>query len=213
MSVNLALSNYNAQQAYSKMTSFVNSFSRPITTKVTSYEGITDSVKLSTQSISQFSREWIKKELDNAAAEKKSGEYKSLDELSLNYAENLAGFGNKIRRVMYSNDLLRSSGIVLQTDGLGHIVSADTVSGGEQSKINSALRGSIGLTADYMQVAAGESIINHLKDAPEFIENYTDDPQQTLVANEASLREYILKLQVTVTQGGVTTGLAEPIYS
>ncbi len=212
MSINIALSNYNAQLAYSRMNSFVNSFSTPITTKSNTYEGITDSIKLSARSISAFSREWIKGQLDKVATTDESGSYKSVDQISLEHAENIAGFADNVRKLLYGNQISLDEEVSLQTDGIGHIVATSSGSN-DADEVNSALRSSIGITNGFMSVAASESIVNHVNQFPDFIEDYAADPQDTLNRNENSLRSYVLKMELTVGQDYINTAQAEPLYS
>ena len=211
VSVNMDLSNYNAQLAYSRMASFVNSVSYPTTVKSNTYEGITDSIKLSSQSISAFSREWITSQLDKVATKNEANEYKTSDEISLNYAEKLAGFASNVRKMLYNSDVTLEEQINIQTDGIGHIVSTDTERD-DSVEINSVLRKSIDLTSEFMEIAASESIVNHLNEAPDFIQDYAENPKKTLQNNENTLRRYILEFQLSVGSQEVTTERVDPLY-
>ena len=211
MSVNLALSNYNAQLAYSRMASFVNSISYPKTVKSNTYEGITDSIKLSSQSISAFSSEWVKSQLDKVATKNDTGEYKTPDEISLNYAEKLAGFASNVRKVLYNNDIVLDDQINIQTDGIGHILSTSNERE-DINDINSDFRKSIGLTTEFMDIAATESIVNHLNEDPDFIQDYAENPEGTLKSNGNTLRRYILGVQVSISSSEVTTAQVDPLY-
>ena len=211
MSVDIALSNYNAQLAYSRMTSFVNSFSNPVTTKSNTYEGITDSIKLSAQSISAFSREWIKGRLDAVTTRNESGEYNTVDEIAVDYAEKLAGFAGNFRNLLNKESIPLENEVPLQTDGIGHIVCVDT-DNPECERINAVLRGALGITSEFMNVAAGESIVSLVKDDPGSIADYAANPAGTLQRNEASLRSYILRLQISVDASGVRTDMADQLY-
>ncbi len=211
VSVNMDLSNYNAQLAYSRMSSFINSISYPTTVKSHTYEGITDSIRLSSQSLSAFSREWITSQLDKAATKNEVGEYKTSDEISLNYAEKLAGFASNVRKVLYNIDVSLDEQLAIQTDGIGHIISTDVKREGH-TEINSALRASIDLTSEFMGIAASESIVNHLNEAPDFIKDYAENPKKTLQNNENTLRRYILGFQLSVGPQDVTTEQVDPLY-
>ena len=211
MSVAIALSNHNAQLAYSRMTSFVNACSSPVTTKSNTYEGVTDSIKLSAQSLYAFSREWIKGQLDRVTTRNNLGEYNTVDEITVDYAEKLAGFANNFRNLLNRENIPLNGNIPLQTDGIGHIICTDAENE-ECGLINTLLRSSIDITSDFMNVAACESIVSKVKDDQGFIGDYTENPAQTLQHNEASLRSYILQLQISVGRSGVSSELVDQLY-
>ena len=119
MSVNIAMSNYNAQMAYSKMTSFVSTLARPITSKSTSYEGITDSLRLSPQSLHAFSTNWMSQQLSSVTTAGDNDEYKSTEDISKEYAEELAGFSTIVREIFTNNNLSTNDDVIYRVMGLG----------------------------------------------------------------------------------------------
>ncbi len=211
MSVNIAMSNYNAQMAYSKMTSFISTLARPITSKSTSYEGITDSLRLSPQSLHAFSTNWMSQQLSSVTTAGDNNEYKSTEDISKEYAEELAGFSTIVREIFTNNNLSTNDDVILQSDGLGHVkLVGGTIS--DTEAVEAVLRDSPRLTREFMHLAARESIINETKENPQFLENYLHEPQRTLENLEPSLRSYMLKFQVHLGGNKVSTGSGEPLY-
>ena len=212
MTATAALSTYNAQMAYSKINSYRNPFSSTMSASSTDYEGITDTVSLSPQSLSAYARNWTTEQLFSVTSDTIDGKYKTLNTIGSEYAEELSAFES------FAGDLFSMAGVnlkqpvTLQSDGIGHLQQVGTLND-DSERVSGVLKDTPKLTSDFMLIAAKASILQAAETNPEFVADYNSSPSQTMEKYEDVLKDYMLSFQVTLSNKGVETGFGDPIYS
>lgn len=172
----------------------------------TGFNSITDTLDLSTDSLSAYNRNWVSNQLFSIGSETINGQYKTLSQVGSDLMDALNDFGN------LASSLFSAAGVTtpvtLQMNGTGGLFQANTNS--DSAQVSSVLNGEYGAKmSSKFALAAARAAILKAADDPQFTSDYNANPPATMEKYESQLKDLMLSYQITLDKGTVSTGFAE----
>lgn len=216
MNKEYAMFTANAMSAYQSQVDIMSIFSSkrtttPVTTDMSGFGSVTDTVDLSATGMKSYSDNWIFDQLMGVSKETIGGQYKTLGQVGEDLAADLAGFETLANQMFSMAGVNLANPITLQGDGVGNLQQVGDKHE-DSEKIGKVLTSNSVMTSRFMVAAARASILHAAETNPEFTTDYNANPPETMEKYEEVLKEYMLSFQMTISSSGLETGFARPLY-
>lgn len=171
----------------------------------TGFGSITDQLDLSSKSLSAYNDNWVLNQLRGVTSETIGGKYKTLSQVGADLMEDLNNFASLAGGLFSAAGV--TSPVTLQMNGVGGLFQVGETA--DSGKVKSVLNGEHGgkLASQFALAAARSAILEAAKD-PQFTSDYNANPPATMEKYEDQLKDLMLRCQLTLDKGQVTTGFA-----